>query len=90
MADNNGKIADNHGESTSWWQWLANTAGGIYTTKLGADVAIEQSKAQQVLANQQTNNELSFLGYTLHKNTLLWVAGGLILTSFMLILLKKR
>lgn len=87
MSDN---TADNKGDSTSFWQWLAATAGGIYTTKLGADVSIENAKAQQALAAQQNDNELQFLGYTLHKNTLMWVAGFGILAIFAASLLRRR
>ena len=81
-------MADMAGDSTSWWQWLANTATGLYTTKLGADVAIAQNQAN--LAAAQQNETLSFLGYQLHKKTLLWIAGGVILTSFLLVLIKRR
>lgn len=81
-------MADTAGDSTSWWQWLANTATGLYTTKLGADVAIAQNQAN--LAAAQQNETLSFLGYQLHKKTLLWIAGGVILTSFLLVLIKRR
>lgn len=83
-------MADNAGDSTSWWQWLANTAGGIYTSKLGADVAIKQNETALQLAQQQQNDTLSFLGYNLHKKTLLWIAGGSMLVVFMLVLLKRR
>lgn len=83
-------MADNAGDSTSWWQWLANTAGGIYTTKLGADVQISKNKAELELLQQQQNDTLSFLGYNLHKKTLLWVAGGCLLTVTILVLLKRR
>lgn len=83
-------MADNTGDSTSWWQWIANTAGGIYTSKLGADVAIAQNNAALAQAQAQQNETLSFLGYDLHKKTLLWIAGGVILTTFLLILIKRR
>lgn len=69
---------------------MANTAGGIYTAKLGADVAIKQNEAALATAQAQQNETLSFLGYDLHKKTLLWIAGGVVLTSFLLILIKGR
>ena len=83
-------MADNAGDSTSWWQWLANTAGGIYTAKLGADVAIKQNEATLATAQAQQNETLSFLGYNLHKKTLLWIAGGTLFTVLLLVVLKRK
>ncbi|MBP3687008.1 MAG: hypothetical protein J6J35_01435 [Alphaproteobacteria bacterium] len=80
-------MSDNAGNSTSWWQWIANTAQEVYQTKLGADVAMKNS---EVLAQQQEdNNTLSFLGMTLHKDTLLWVGGGTLLVVLVVALLRK-
>lgn len=81
-------MADDADNSTSWWQWIANTATGLYTAKLGADVAIKQNQAE--LAAAQDNETLSFLGYDLHKKTLLWIAGGAIITALMFAVLKRR
>lgn len=83
-------MADTAGNSTSWWQWLANTASGVYSTKLGADVAIAQNNAALAQAQAQQNETLSFLGYDLHKKTLLWIAGGSMFVVLMLVLLKRR
>lgn len=83
-------MADKAGESTSWWQWLGDTATGLFTAKLGADVAIANNQANIAAAQQQQNETLSFLGYDLHKKTLLWIAGGVILTTFLLVLIKRR
>lgn len=81
-------MADNTEDSTSWWQWIANTAGGLYTAKLAADTQIANNKA--ALAAAQENETLSFLGYDLHKKTLLWIAGGCLLAVTILVLLKRR
>ena len=81
-------MADNTGDSTSWWQWIADTATGLYTAKLGADVAIKNNNAQSAAAQQ--DETLSFLGYDLHKKTLLWIAGGAIITVLMIAVLKRR
>lgn len=81
-------MADNTGDSTSWWQWIADTATGLYTAKLGADVAIKNNNAQ--IAAAQQDETLSFLGYDLHKKTLLWIAGGAIITVLMIAVLKRR
>lgn len=75
-------------ENQSWWQWIGNTAAGLYTANLGAKVQIAQDKA--TLAAAQNNETLSFLGYQLHKKTLLWIAGGSIITVLLLALLKRR
>ena len=74
-------------DSTSWWQWIANTATGLYTAKLGSEVAMKQSEA--ALAYAQDNETLSFLGYDLHKKTLLWIAGGAIITVLFIAVLKR-
>lgn len=80
-------MADEAGNSTSWWQWIANTAVGAYNTKLGADVAMKNA---EVLAKEQSNsNTLSFLGMTLHKDTLLWIGGGTLLVVVVVALLRK-
>lgn len=80
-------MADNAGDSTSWWQWLANTATGAYQTKLGADVAIKQAEAN-AKANDNSNT-LSFLGMELHKDTLLWIGGGTLLVVLVVAVLRK-
>lgn len=73
--------------STSWWQWIANTAAGVYEKKLTSDVAKTQA---EILAKEQTNsNTLSFLGMTLHKDTLLWIGGGTLLVVVIVALLRK-
>jgi len=74
----------------SWWQWIANTAQGLYATKLGADVAINQSKAQLAATKAEENQTISFLGMELHKETLLWIAGGSLLTVLLVVLLRRR
>ncbi len=80
-------MADDAGNSTSWWQWLANTATGAYEHKLGADVAMKQAEA---LAKEQANDKtLSFLGMTLHKDTLLWIGSGTLLVVLVVALLRK-
>ena len=72
----------------SWWQWLGNTAAAVYTQKLNSKVQIAQNNA--VLAAMQDNETLSFLGYDVHKKTLLWIGGGLIITALMLAVLRRR
>lgn len=83
-------MADNTEDSTSWWQWIANTAGGLYTAKLNSDVQIQSNKAALAALENQQNETLSFLGYDLHKKTLLWIAGGCLLAVTILVLLKRR
>lgn len=81
-------MADDAGNSTSWWQWIGNTAAQLYTAKLGTKAAIKESEAQ--IAAAQQNETLSFFGYELHKKTLLWIAGGSIITVLLLAVLKFR
>ena len=73
---------------TSWWQWLGNTAAGLYTANLNSKVQISANNA--ALEALQNNETLSFLGYEVHKKTLLWVAGGLIITALMLAVLRRK
>lgn len=80
MADKN--------DSTSWWQWIGDTASSLYTAKLNSDATVSNNKA--LIEAQKSNETLSFFGYELHKNTLVWVAGGVILTTFLLVLLKRK
>lgn len=81
-------MADEAGNSTSWWQWLANTGAGIYTAKLNSKVQIKANEA--AIAAAQQDETLSFLGYDLHKKTLLWIAGGSIIAALMFALLRRR
>lgn len=78
----------NTDEGLSWWQWLGGTAAQLYTANLNSKVQIAANNA--TLAQAQDNETLSFLGYDLHKKTLLWIAGGLIITALMLAVLKRR
>ncbi|MBQ8671615.1 MAG: hypothetical protein IJ525_03735 [Alphaproteobacteria bacterium] len=83
-------MADNAGDSTRWWQWLANTAGGLYVAKLNSKVTMSANQAALEMAQQQQDETLSFLGYDLHKKTLLWIAGGAIITVLLVAVLKRR
>jgi len=74
-------------DSTSWWQWIGNTAAGLYQANLGAKVQIAQDKA--ALEQAQNNQTLSFLGYDLHKSTLLWIGGGVLVTALLIAVLKR-
>lgn len=75
-------------DNQSWWQWLGNTAAGLYTAKLQSKVAISANDAALAAANN--NETLSFLGYDVHKKTLLWIAGGTIIAALMFAVLKRR
>lgn len=81
-------MADNAGDSTTWWQWIAGTAAGLYTAKLNSKVQISANNA--ALAAAQDNETLSFFGYDLHKKTILWIGGGLLVTAMTLALLRRR
>lgn len=64
------------------WDWLGTTASNLYNTKVQGDVAKAQAEA---LAKEQAKQEnLSFLGMNLSKQTLLWIAGGSVLLVFLL------
>ncbi len=81
-------MADEAGNSTSWYQWIADTAKSVYEAKLGADVALKNA---EVLAKEQAkDNTLSFLGMTLHKDTLLWIGGGTLLVVLAVALLRRK
>lgn len=81
-------MSDNAENNTSWWQWITGTAAGLYTAKLNSKVQISANEA--ALAAAQNDETLSFLGYNLHKKTLLWIAGGSIIAALMFALLRRR
>jgi len=79
-------------EETSWWEtglnWLGNTATNIWNSKLQSDVAKAEADA---LAKEQIKNEtISVFGYDVHKNTLVWIAGGSVLAALLIVLLRKK
>ncbi len=82
----------NDTDDTPWyqsmWSWFGDTASNIYTAKLQSDTAKYQADA---LAREQIRNEtISFLGYDLHKNTLVWIAGGSVLAVLVMLVARKR
>ncbi len=84
-------MADNTENETPWyesmWSWFGDTAKDVYTAKLQSDAAKYQAEA---LAKEQVKNEtISFLGQDVHKNTLIWIAGGTLLTVLLVLVLKK-
>ena len=70
----------------SMWDWLGNTATDVYNAKIQGDVA----KAEAMAMAQAQNDKLSFLGMELSKTTLLWVAGGTILVTFLLVFARSK
>ena len=73
------------------WGWLGNTA----TTYLDSNLKGKQAKYEAELAAQQAqleadNNTLSFFGKELHKDTILWIAGGALVAVLILVIAKRR
>ncbi len=80
-------MADDAGSSTSWYQWFADTAQNLYAKKMDGDVAKKQA---ELLAQQNAaDNELSFLGQTIHKDTLMWIGGGILLVTLVVLVAKR-
>ncbi len=86
-------MADNT-DDTPWyqsmWSWFGDTAKDVYTAKLQSDQAKYEADliAQQQWQNQQ--DTIEFLGRPIHKNTLLWIAGGSLLATLILVIVRKK
>lgn len=74
----------------SMWDWLGNTATSVYNTKIQGDVAKAEAEALAKAQIEAQNDKLSFLGMELSKTTLLWVAGGTILVTFLLVFVRRK
>lgn len=84
-------MADNTNETPwyeSMWDWLGNTALDAYKSKLQSDVAKEQADA---LAKEQTKNEtIDFLGMEFSKTSLIWVAGGCLFITLLIVVINRK
>lgn len=84
----------NNTDDTPWyqsmWSWFGDTASNIYTAKLQSDQAKYEA---DLIAQQQWQNKqdtIEFLGHPIHKNTLLWIAGGSLLATLILVIVRKK
>lgn len=81
-------------DDTPWYEslfsWFGSTAKDIYTANLQSKTAKYEADAIRAAQEQQQQQTLSFFGYDLHKNTILWIAGGAFVSVLLLILLKRR
>ena len=70
--------------------WRRNPSVDIvlYNTKVQGDVA--KAEAEALAQSQNQNDKLSFLGMELSKTTLLWVAGGTVLVTFLLVFARSK
>ncbi len=82
-------MSTTNNDDESWWKWIGNTAAGLYESTLNSKTQIQQDKTALEQAQAQQNQTLSFLGYNLHKSTLLWIGGGVLLTTLLIAVLKK-
>lgn len=77
---------------SSWWEtglnWLGNTATNIWNSTLQAEV--DKAEADALAKEQLKNETISVLGYDVHKNTLIWIAGGSVLAALLIVLLRKK
>lgn len=74
----------------SMWDWLGNTATDVYNVKIQGEVAKAEAAAMAQAQAQAQADKLSFLGMELSKTTLLWVAGGTILVTFLLVFARSK
>lgn len=86
-------MADNaNNDDASWWEtglnWLGNTATNIWNSTLQADV--DKAEAEALAKEQLKNETISIFGYDVHKNTLVWVAGGSVLVTLLVVLLRRK
>lgn len=87
-------MANTTDNETPWYEsffnWFGSTAKDVYTATLQSKTAKYEADAIRTAQAQQENETLSFFGYDLHKNTILWIAGGALVTALLLVLLKRR
>lgn len=86
-------MAENKTDDTPWyesmWSWFGDTAKDIYTAKLQSDQAKYQSEILAQQQAQKADETIDFLGYDLNKNTLLWIAGGSLLATLILVIVRR-
>lgn len=83
----------NETEDKAWyesiWDWFGDTSKDIINSKLQSDQAKYEAEllAQQQAAQQ--NQTVDLFGYDVSKDTLLWIAGGSLLATLILVIVKK-
>ena len=83
----------NETEDKAWyesiWDWFGDTSKDIINSKLQSDQAKYEAEllAQQQAAQQ--NQTVDLFGYDVSKTTLLWIAGGSLLATLILVIVKK-
>lgn len=70
------------------WNWLGNTASTALETSMKGKQA--KYEADLLAQQQQDNNTLNFFGKELHKDTIMWIFGGTLLTVLVLVLARRR
>jgi hypothetical protein len=78
--------------STPWWQWWGGTIANSLNSAIESNNTRKAAEAMaQAKAEQDAKNAtLSFLGLQLSKQTLLWIGGGVLIGSVLLIALGRR
>ena len=78
--------------STPWWQWWGGTIANSLNSAIESNNTRKAAEAMaQAKAEQDAQNAtLSFLGMQLSKQTLLWIGGGVLIGSVLLIALGRR
>lgn len=78
--------------STPWWQWWGGTVANSINSAIESNNTRKAAEAMaQAQAEQNAKNAtLSFLGLQLSKQTLLWIGGGVLIGSVLLIALGRR
>lgn len=83
----------NETEDKAWyeslWDWFGDTSKDIINSQLQSNQAKHEAEliAQQQAAQQ--NQTVDLFGYDVSKDTLLWIAGGSLLATLILVIVKK-
>lgn len=75
-----------------WWKWWGGTIANSLNSAIESNNTRKAAEAMaQAQAEQKAKNEkLSFLGMELSKQTLLWIGGGVLVGSILLIAIGRR
>lgn len=74
----------------SLWDWFGDTSKDIINSKLQSDQAKQEAEllAQQNAANA-ANQTVDIFGYDVSTKSLLWIAGGSLLATLIVVMLRR-
>lgn len=73
-----------------WWQWWGGTIANSLNSAIESNNTRKAAEAMAAAQAEAKNSTLSFLGMELSKQTLLWIGGGVLIGSILLIAIGRR